>query len=145
MKRRLLFFCSIFCLLVLFATLSFERISRIGWNEGASLHPSSVVFRFSEGLRQNDPDIYELVDPAAWPKLDIWMNEHKTKTCIYIPENQYGGTNFTDSTGNTFYTTIFNCDINGANYKITIEDIRIANVGGQYVVRDWGQPVEVLR
>ncbi|GJM40344.1 MAG: hypothetical protein DHS20C20_06260 [Ardenticatenaceae bacterium] len=100
---------------------------------------SDVAQDFAKALRLNEQEAYELADPQLWPRIDQWMETHRVRDCIRVPDEQFTGGG--GSNGN--HTVLFYCFLeNGLRYEFDVYDIQIVKIEESFRVIDWGEVKE---
>ena len=89
-----------------------------------------LAFSFAFALSRNDPEAYEMSDPNLKPRLDEWMNSHKSQKCVgeIISSFIRAGTNVGDK-------ITFSCSTKTSYLSFEVDDIVIKDLK----VIDWGE------
>lgn len=129
-KILLLFF---FVIVLVYGLIFWADNSPIGGDRQSSPPPDPKVqlaYGFAFSLFTNDPDAYEMIDPNLKPRLDEWMNSHKSQKCV--GEITYSviraGTNVGDK-------ITFGCFTGTSSLDFEVDDIVIKDLK----VIDWGE------
>ena len=107
--------------------------SPIGGDGQSSSPPDpkiQLAFSFAFALYKNDLDAYEMIDPNLKPRLDEWMNSHKSQKCICEITYSWirAGTNLGDK-------ITFGCFNGTSHLDFEVDDIVIKDLK----VIDWGE------
>jgi hypothetical protein len=89
-----------------------------------------LAFNFAFSLHMNHPDAYDMIDPNLKPRLDEWMNSHKSQACI--GEVTYSFIRDGTSLGKKI---IFGCFTKTSRLSFEVDDIVIKDLK----VIDWGE------
>ncbi len=92
-----------------------------------------LAFDFASSLYTNHPDAYDMIAPNLKPRLDEWMNSHKSQTCIgeVISSFIRDGTNLGKK-------ITFSCFTETSSLSFEVDDIVIKDLK----VIDWGEVTE---
>ena len=93
----------------------------------------ALAFDFASSLYTNHPDAYEMIDPNLKPRLDEWMNSHKSQACIGEVTSSFirDGTNLGKK-------ITFSCFTETSYLSFEVDDIVIKDLK----VIDWGEVTE---
>ncbi len=107
--------------------------STIGGDEYSSppIDPAiELAFDFAHALQRNDLRAYDMIDPNLKPRLDEWMNSHKSRECVRDVDYSLisAGTN-------SGKMIIFGCFTETFYLDFEVDDIVIKDLK----VIDWGE------
>ncbi|MCC7188209.1 MAG: hypothetical protein IT312_05655 [Anaerolineales bacterium] len=107
-----------------------DNLPTVGDNSSSGLDPEiELAFDFAFALQMNDPRAYEIIAPNLKPRLDQWMNSHKSQVCVgeMISSIIWDGTNLGKKITLDCFTEIsylsFEVD------DIVITDLKVTNWG----------------
>ena len=66
------------CVLMIWAKVTTQAVADYKWIHSRDTE-GELVAAFVTALRINHPAAYEMIDPSLKPRLDEWMNTHRTE------------------------------------------------------------------